>query len=280
MINLKDLTIIIPVKIESSDRYFNLKTILGYLNHHFKTNVIIIEVTNDLPKVDFLGSFKNLKIDYSVQVTPLGESYHRTKYLNEMINKVKTKVVANYDTDVFFPVETYAKVVKSILDDEVDFVYPYFRGEGQKQLFYSQYQSADPLEESDRMGLFLKDFDISHFDNDPKVQIYSSAFGHCVFANTKKYKEAFGENEEFIAYAPEDQERAYRFEKLGYRVKWSDSGDYVYHIEHARTPDSWENNRWFNHNWEVFNHIKTLSEEELVEYYKGQDYLKKYKFTK
>ena len=104
MINLKDLTIIIPVKIESQDRYFNLKTVLGYLNHHFKTNVRIIESSSDGPKIDFLKNFKNLHIDYEFQILNHGESYHRTKYLNQMINKTKTKVIANYDIDVFFQI--------------------------------------------------------------------------------------------------------------------------------------------------------------------------------
>ena len=289
MINLKDLTIIIPVKIESQDRYFNLKTVLGYLNHHFRTNVRIIEASSDGPKIDFLKNFKNLHIDYEFQILNHGEAYHRTKYLNQMINKTKTKVIANYDTDVFFPVATYSKVVQDILNDVTDFAYPYFMGEGQKQVCYQGYQSSETPEETDKMHQFLQTFDTKVFNNDPKVQIYGSSYGHCVFASTKKYQQAFGENENFIAYAPEDQERAYRFQKLGYRVMWQETppiditdpdyqGFYVYHIEHSRTPDSWESNPHFKSNWDVFNHIKTLTEEELVDYYKGQDYLKKYKF--
>ena len=39
---------------------------------------------------------------------------------------------------------------------------------------------------------------------------------------TEIYKKAYGENENFISYGPEDQERAYRFKKLGYKVEWYD----------------------------------------------------------
>ena len=138
MIELNDLTIVIPVKIESSDRYNNIKTVLGYINHHFKTNIKIIEESNDVSKLDFLDSLDNLSIDYKFYQVKDSVPYHRTKYLNEMIFSTKTKVVSNYDSDVFFPVETYVNVVKSIVNEDFDFVYPYILGSGQKQLFYSK----------------------------------------------------------------------------------------------------------------------------------------------
>ena len=277
MINLDDLTIIIPVKIESSDRYHNLKTVLGYINHHFKTNVKIIEESPDESKIDFLDDFKNLSIDYKFCQVPASEPYHRTKYLNEMIFSTTTKVVSNYDSDVFFPVQTYVDVVNSIVNSEFDFVYPYLLGQGQKQLYYSKwYENKFAQWIYYPMWKFIQDWNISHFDNDENVKMWASAYGHSVFASTEKYKEAFGENEEFISYGPEDQERSYRFQKLGYNVKWYDG--YVYHIEHSRTNDSSANNPHFKKNCDMFEHVKLLSKDELLNYYENKDYLKKYIF--
>lgn len=276
MTNLNDLTIAIPVKIESSDRYNNLKTVLGYINNYFHTNVKIIEESPDNPRIDFLDDLKNLNIDYKFYQVPSTEPFHRTRYLNEMIFSTTTKVVSNYDSDVFFPVETYINVVKSIVDGEFDFVYPYFFGNGQKQLHYSRwYESKFGQWQFYGMWKFIQDWDISHFESDSdNVRIWPSAYGHSVFANTQIYKEAFGENEEFISYGPEDQERAYRFQKLGYKVNWYD--DYVYHIEHMRTNDSAMSNPYFKNNCDIFEHIKTLSNEELINYYKERPYLKNY----
>ena len=45
------------------------------------------------------------------------------------------------------------------------------------------------------------------------------------------------ENENFKAYAPEDKERFYRFNTLGYSV--GRINNYVYHLEHARGENSW-----------------------------------------
>lgn len=275
MIELNDLTIVIPVKIESSDRYNNLKTVLGYINHHFKTNIKIIEESNDTSRIDFLDELKNLNIDYKFYQVENGVTYHRTKYLNEMIFDTKTKVVSNYDSDVFFPVETYVNVVNSILKEEYDFIYPYIMGNGQKQLFYSEWYN-NPFKEwiFYPMFKFVKEWDINVFENDDNVKIYGSSYGHSVFASTQKYKEAFGENENFISYGPEDQERAYRFQKLGYNVTWYDG--YVYHIEHKRTSDSGESNPKFIENCKLFDYIKCLPKEDLIQYYNSQKYIKKY----
>ena len=93
--NLKDLkdlretTFIIPVCIESDDRYNNAKSVLGFLNKHFKTNIIIHELTKNVSKLDFLNSLSNLKINHIVEKNSL-DYYHRTKQLNTMLNIVKT----------------------------------------------------------------------------------------------------------------------------------------------------------------------------------------------
>jgi predicted glycosyltransferase involved in capsule biosynthesis len=193
-----------------------------------------------------------------------------------MIFSTTTKVVSNYDSDVFFPVQTYVDVVNSIIDDEFDFVYPYLLGQGQKQLYYSKwYESKFAQWVFYPMWKFIQDWDINIFDDDSEhVKMWASAYGHSIFADTNKYKAAFGENEEFISYGPEDQERAYRFQKLGYNVNWYNG--YVYHIEHMRTNDSSIGNPQFNKNCEIFEHIKTLNKDELLDYYKNITYLKKY----
>jgi hypothetical protein len=90
MKNLKDCTFMIPVRIEHQDRYNNAKSVLGFLNHHFETNVIIYEVSESgESKLDFLSGLKNLKIDHTIEILPIRKAFHRTKYLNIMLDKVK-----------------------------------------------------------------------------------------------------------------------------------------------------------------------------------------------
>ena len=58
---------------------------------------------------------------------------------------------------------------------------------------------------------------------------------------------------------------------LGNRIARVD--DYVYHLEHARTQNSWFSSPKFNDNYQLWNTIKTFDKEKLVEYYEGQDYI-------
>ena len=50
--------------------------------------------------------------------------------------------------------------------------------------------------------------------------------------------------------------------------------DYVYHLEHSRTHNSWFSSPKFNDNWNLWNKIKTFDRNQLIQYYEGQEYLK------
>ena len=115
MIDLKDTTFIIPVKIESDDRLRNVITVCCFLLENFDTKVIIKEVDKDpvfeglaFPQISEYveDSIKNLTHIYEV---PDDSVFYRMRYLNEMLAMVETDVVANYDSDVLLPIDTYVK---------------------------------------------------------------------------------------------------------------------------------------------------------------------------
>lgn len=263
MIDLKDTTFIIPIGIESKDREINTYITLSYLCKHLDTNIIIYEfdkyskVCDIIQNIDTNGN--NIEHIFSSNDTN-NPIFHRTKFLNEMLLKVKTPVVVNYDIDILLKPETYKKC-SDMVNDGFDLVYPYFFGNSQYQIKYSgrdkvmNRQSLDCFDSSD-------------------TNLTRSEYGHCQFFNTKSYIEGGMENEGFISYAPEDQERAYRFKKLGYNVVWEDS--FVFHIEHSRGINSSSNNPMMQANNKLFEDIKSLSKEQLKDYYKNIDYIKKY----
>lgn len=261
MIDLTDVTFIIPIRVESYDRKTNAQLSLQYLCKYFKTNIIILE-HDTVPKVpeilDGINKFET-KINYHF-LKSNDEIFHRTKFLNMMLNIVTTPVVVNYDVDILLMLETYTKCRDLIITGH-DLVYPYFLGNSQHQVLYS---GRDKL---------IDTLDLTTL-TDTDTNINRSEFGHCQFFNTKSYIAGGMENEGFISYAPEDQERGYRFKKLGYKVMWSD--DFVYHVEHTRGINSTRSNPMMLHNTELFNEIKLLSKEQLTDYYKNIEYLKKY----
>ena len=126
--------------------------------------------------------------------------------------------------------------------------------------------------EDDVVNEFLEDFDFDVLDRNSKE--HTSDYGWAQFFRKEVYINGGLENENFRAYAPEDLERFYRFQTLGYNV--GRVNNTVYHLEHARGENSWFNNPHMENNTQEWEKIKVMSKEELIEYYSRQEYLKKY----
>jgi hypothetical protein len=266
-IDLTEATFIIPIRIESSDRLRNVITTTAFLLEHFDTNIIIKEVDSEsIFQKDALPILKDI-LDIDVNINHIFEqsndsSFHRQKVLNEMIVESKTKVVVNYDCDVILPLSSYQEAYQHILNNTYDVVYPYGQGTYQKQV-----NATDKV-----VSQFLETGDFSYLDKDSKS--YLSDFGWAQFFNRQVYIDGGMENENFVAYAPEDKERFYRFTRLGYNVGRIDN--FVYHLEHTRGYNSWFNNPHMQNNNTLWDRIQKMNKEQLKEYYSTQGYIKKY----
>jgi hypothetical protein len=267
---IKDLTqttFIIPVKIEHEDRYRNAKCVLNFLNRYFVTNVFIFEISETgKSKIDFIDNLNNLKIKH--WVSPDTGHFHRTKYLNIMLDDVETPVVSNYDIDVLLSPETYTEVQEKILSGDAEVIYPYE---------YSMNGQYQVLNSFDYEGFFSSNFDYNFLSSGNNLNPYPAECGHCIFFKTQTYRELGGENEHFISYGPEDKERMERFKKiLGQKVQWL-PGRRVYHFEHYRSSDSTPQNHYFDRNWRIHDHLKNMDRKQIISHYSSIDYRKNYK---
>lgn len=266
-IDLTEATFIIPIRIESSDRLRNVITTTAFLLENFNTNIIIKEVDSDsIFQKEALPILKDI-LDIEININHIFEksndhSFHRQKVLNEMIIESQTKVVVNYDCDALLPLNSYLKAYDYIVQDIYDVVYPYGQGKYQKQV-----NATDKV-----VSEFLESGDFSYLDRNSKP--YLSDFGWVQFFNKKVYIDGGMENENFVAYAPEDKERFYRFTTLGYNV--GRINDFVYHLEHSRGHNSWLNNPHMHNNNNLWDLIQKMNRDQLKEYYSNQEYLKKY----
>lgn len=266
-INLKEATFIIPIRIESTDRLRNVITTTAFLLENFDTNIIIKEVDSEsIFKKEALPILKDI-LDVDIDINHIFEkddlpSFHRQKVLNEMIDEATTEIVVNYDCDVLLPLDSYCGAYQSILHHTHDVIYPYGQGMYQKQV-----HATDEV-----VSHFLQTGDFKYLDDHSNE--YSSDFGWVQFFNRQVYLDGGMENENFIAYAPEDKERFYRFTTLGYNV--GRINDYVYHLEHSRGQNSWFTNPHMNNNNSIWDQIQRMNKDELKSYYSSQDYLKKY----
>ena len=268
-IDLSQATFIIPVRIESPDRLRNVVTTTAFLMENFDTNIIIKEVDAEpvfqrdaIPLLEEILDFniwQNFNYIFEKSEDPL---FHRQRILNEMIEESDTEIVVNYDCDVILPKESYELAYKGIMDGVYDVVYPYGSGMYQKQVHATDVTVSSFLETGDYE--FLNAVSKDH----------TSDFGWAQFFKRQVYIEGGMENENFKAYAPEDKERYYRFNMLGYSVGRIEN--YVYHLEHARGENSWFNNPHMGGNQNEWEKINGMSKEQLMQYYSEQEYRKKY----
>jgi predicted glycosyltransferase involved in capsule biosynthesis len=264
MINLPDLTFIIPVRIESKDRHLNALATLGYLCHHLNSKIIILEddVSPKIPAILEETKTGEMNIKYLYRNT--GNSlFHRTKFLNIMLRMVTTSVVANYDIDVLLLPESYQQCYDTIKHKNQDMILPHFYGDSEYQI------------NSKGRTKILESFDLKKLDeSDAKIFITPPkkcppCHGFCQFFNTHSYIEGGMENEEFISYGPEDVERVNRFYRLGYKVLWLDK--YVWHLEHSRDINSNDSNPYYKKNWALTGRLMyEFSVDQLREYYRNK----------
>ena len=128
---MKDLTYILPVRIESEDRLKNVITSVSYLlNKIPEAKVLVKEVdTKSTFKFRALPEIKKRVKDISNLRHIFEENssnlFHKTKILNDLILEADTKVICSHDVDVIYPKESHITAYNSIIENTCQVVYPY-----------------------------------------------------------------------------------------------------------------------------------------------------------
>ena len=264
---MTDLTFLIPARIETEDRLRNIISSVTYLLRNVPAKVIVKEVSNRslfkfraLPEIKKYANVDNLTHIFEESNEPL---FCKSKVLNDLIVAADTKIVANYDADCILPISSYHEAYRLINDDHAAVVYPYQCGIYQWCADYNM----------EIFNEFINKLDISVLDK--KKRLSNSTIGWTQFVNRQKYIDSFMMNENFVSWGCEDDEFYYRMSVLGNRIKRVN--DYVYHLEHSRTHNSWFSNPNFNNNYQLWNQIKRFDRRSLVEYYENQEYLQRRK---
>ena len=259
-----DLTFLIPTRIETEDRLRNIISSVSYLLKHTDAKVIVKEVAphnnflfRALPTIKKYVDVSNLTFLYEESNEPL---FCKSKVLNDLIVASETKFVANYDTDCILPLTSYHEAYHLLESNQADVVYPYQCGIYQWRSTYSM----------DIFNSFMNTLSTNVLDKDKSLS--NSTIGWTQFINRQKYIDSYMMNENFISWGCEDDEFYFRMSTLGNRI--ARVNNYVYHLEHSRTHNSWFSNPNFNNNYHLWNTIKTFDRNQLVNYYKEQEYFK------
>lgn len=101
-IDLKDVTFIIPVRIDTIERLENSLLVTNYLLEHFTTSIYVVEAAernNLILKQSLHSEIQYFFIEDHVEI------FHRTKFINFLARKVSTTFTAVWDSDVLVAVE-------------------------------------------------------------------------------------------------------------------------------------------------------------------------------
>lgn len=257
MINLKDVTFTIPIRIDTAERKRNLRTTVHYLNAHFDTNIMICEESAVAQVPDLL---KDLPVKYSyMHIKTDNPLMHRTKLLNIMAKSATTPYIANYDADVLLKDAQYVAAVNLLRENHADMVYPY-NGRFMDIL--------GPV-----LDKAINHLSVEHVQEQEGNLLHPMSLGGAVIWNKEKFLESGLENENFISWGWEDNERITRAQKLGYRVARVDGC--LFHMHHPPSQNSANaSHPQYFKNEQEFHKVYRMSKQELRNYVNSWGWLK------
>jgi hypothetical protein len=245
--DLSDLTFCIPVRIDSQDRLDNLELIVDYLKHHFQTNIIVYE--DDLDS-KLMGTDLAYKVNQLIFNKNESGKFHRTKILNECYKKSSTRFVANYDTDVLFVPDAYIAAVNRLRNGSCDFIFPYD----------GKFREIS----RDKISKIKQTMNVDWIKFEDTNYIHDSSVGGAVFCNKESYRKSGYENENFVQWGFEDNERIQRWITLGMKIERT--SNWLIHIEHFRSTNSSPHNESYIANQMEYTNVARMPSDVLKKY--------------
>lgn len=251
-LDLRDVTFMIPCRIESADRRRNLRVLVSYLRKHLHTNILICEDNpkqRDVPAI--MAELGIATVEYGYIHLDGNDSpfTHKAKQINVMAEAAHTPILVVQDTDVVVEPTQYVFAQHAIRSGAA-LACP-FNG-----LFFDI--------SSDYVTGVEKHLSVGQIDLfDPRNEmLYKNSYGGSVFFSRDVFTRLGGFNENFISWGWEDFEIYRRLEKLGERVErmWGP----LLHLSHTRATNSLKQNPWYDHNTAEYDRVVGMTREAIL----------------
>ena len=248
------LTIVMPVRIESDERMSNLKAVLHQVCG-LRCRVVLLEADQQSVLGNMKEMLKNVEYEFVQDLSPV---FHRTRYINRLLNEACTEIVAVWDADILIAYHQVYEAVDNIIKG-CTIAYPY-NGEF---VMLSEVKSDTARRNLDIEN--LKSLKLQSTFGRPSC-------GGVFLVHRKRYFQCGGENEHFTGWGPEDAERLRRVKILGHCVKWTEEGQ-AYHLNHSRG----KNSNFYSENDAIklrkeFVKVCSMEKEELWNYITGKSW--------
>lgn len=250
MDNTKLLSIVIPVRIDSEERLANLQAVVRFLLYCTESPIIILEADTK-SCVWGLEESNRILLVFKKDDDVI---FHRTKYINELLELAQTPFVGVWDTDIILN-PRYIREALVLMEQGCAMCLPY---SGKCIFLYEETSnlvrhSVTTLFQDEHIGV-LEGFCLSR----PSV-------GGAYIVNRVQYISSGGENEMFYGWGPEDAERVKRIEILGHQVMRTEGC--FYHLHHPRGINSTLGNDTRSvQNLNEFCKVCSLLPKELIRY--------------
>lgn len=250
--DLRDVTFMIPCRIESPDRRRNLRILVSYLRKHLHTNILICEDNperRDVPGIMTELGFAEADYGYIHLDGNDSPFTHKAKQINVMAEAARTPILVVQDTDVVVEPTQYVFAQHAVRGGAA-LACP-FNG-----LFFD---IAAAYIAGVEQHLAVGQIDLFDPRND---MLYKNSYGGSVFFGRDVFARLGGFNENFISWGWEDFEIYRRLEKLDERVErmWGP----LLHLSHARATNSLKQNPWYDHNTVEYDRVVGMTKDAIL----------------
>lgn len=215
---LKDVTFIIPVRMDSIIRLENLLVVIKCIKK-FNSKIIILES----------GKYKSFTKrlfpqKYEIEYRFVNDDdivFYRTRFINMALEFVDTPYVAVWDADVIVDDKQIVESMTILRSGDADVSFPYD----------GDFLNTDiPMRD-----LFLEKQDIRflyRYKNYMNSLYGENFIGGGFIINKEKYINAGKENENYYGWGPEDLDRVQRWKAMEYKIHRSQGP--MFHLCHPR----------------------------------------------
>ena len=255
MIKLPEMTLILPIQIDSDDRLENADIFFRYLDRYFDVKVLCLETapSPNMKLKKIAAAHRNVKHMFMRDIEPL---YHRTRFLNRLLEITYTPFAGIIDVDVILLPEAVKQACELLKAGTAAAVFPYD----------GRFLDV-PGDLKKKFGKSLSvDYFMENIDGCVSLTPPSGAsYGGAIFLHRETYLKCGYENENFISYGWEDHERYTRINTLGYFVMRTPGP--LFHLTHYRGINSSVQNPRHKAGEELyFKRIKRMNRRQMEAY--------------
>lgn len=221
-VNLRDVSFLILVRIDSIERLENICVVVNSLNHFFDTNIYVMEADKYNNKI--LYRMLKSKCKY---IFHEDRDYvlHKTKLLNILTKYVFTEYVCLLDADIVIDKDAILTSVDMLRNQNLDVVYPY------NGTCYNVQNVMRDIFMTHKSLRFLK-------NNTGKMDFLYNyrVVGGILILRYEKYNLIGKENEVHYGWGNDDYDRYARFKNNNLQIKMIDVP--LFHLYHPKLKNS------------------------------------------